>query len=133
MKHRSLNFLVKTAQAFDGKHPRGEAFADQIQARIAATHSITQPIDNWRDCGWEFCFAANGEEYSVVVSVLEDDSTLLLLCPRRLPNFLTRLFGSLLSATDEGMERRREEVADLLRNDPQIQAVAFEYDGMPKF
>lgn len=130
MNHRSLNFLIRTPAALDGEHPRGEALAGEIQSAVAARHAITQPLENWRDCGWEFCFAAEGEEFSLLLSDVEDDSTLLQISPRRRPNVLFRLLRQTPSATDAGLEARRREMDEILRRQKVVE-VSVAYDGMP--
>ncbi|MGE3182142.1 MAG: hypothetical protein AB7N71_10960 [Phycisphaerae bacterium] len=130
-QHRSLNFRFPTRAVLGDQHPRGEVFAQKLQVAVSRVHTISQPIDNWRDCGWEFVFTPEGEEYSCVLSVLDDDTTLIQVAPKREPNVVLRLFGQRRSATDAGIERRRNEFLKILRDTLRIENIAFAYDRSP--
>jgi hypothetical protein len=131
MQHRSLNFRFKTEASLDAGHPRGEKFAAGLLKLFSARYGFTERLEIWRDCGWECPFSADDEEYLFVLSVLEDDSTLIQISPRRLPNALTRLFDQTASASDEGLQRRREELEAMLRDTLRGGAIAITYDGLP--
>lgn len=130
--HRSLNFLIELDCPLDDSMPGGFEFASEFRSKLAHTCVITREIDNWRDVGWDFTFTADDEEYSVVVSCLAgDNSVLLQISPANAPNALLRVFGFSPTATDVGLERRRSEVDEILANNTHVMHVRFAYDRFP--
>jgi hypothetical protein len=78
--------------------PLGAALMHSLSAEVAAAGWATDPMDNWRDCGWSLVCRKTSSELEVVVTWVQRGYWLLQVRPHRMPGIVGRLFGGKVSA-----------------------------------
>ena len=96
---QNLRFTATAEKDAEFEHPPGAALMRSLSTKVAGAGWVTDHIDNWRDCGWSLVCRKASSELEVVITWVQRGYWLLQVSPRRVPGFISRLFGGKVSAS----------------------------------
>jgi len=128
---QNLGFAARVPADAEFDHPAGATLVRHLSRALPAAGWSTQEMENWRDCGWSLvCYRALSE-LEVVVSQIEAGEWMLQVNPRRVPGFISRLFGSKPSATPKDVHELALAVHGTLSKAQLLGRPRWRWDGFP--
>jgi len=98
---QNLRFAATVQNDPEFAHPPGAALMRRLASELTAAGWSTEPMDNWRDCGWSVGCRRGPSQLELVVSQIQDGEWMLQVSPDRVPGLISGLFGSRPSATPD--------------------------------